>query len=143
MASFEWQIPFLVAVIIVAILYVSGRTRRGPGEPTADVGPDDDLIESTHETPTRPSSGPELIEQLERTLGMAILVESVDPPEPIEPIEPGGPVTLHARLMFGRYTTEVAVTGDSESKAWEALGRAAIACRNSDYQHIQMWPGGG
>jgi len=138
-ASFEWEVPFLVGVIVVAILYVSGRTKRGPGEPAADLESDADVIEQL-EPPGRPSSGPELIEQLERTLGMAILVESVDPPEPIEP---GGSVTLHARLMFGRYTTEVAVTGDSESKAWEELGRAAIAWRNSDYQHIQMWPGGG
>jgi hypothetical protein len=138
--SSGWEVPFLVAVIVVAILYVSGRTKRAPGEPAAGPGSDGDLIERIGDTPTRLSSGPELIEQLERTLGMAIMVESVDP---VEPVEPGGSVTLHARLMFGRYTTEVAVTGDSASKAWEELGRAAIAWRNSDYQHIQMWPGGG
>jgi len=140
MASFEWEIPFLVAVIVVAILYISGRTKRGPGEPAADPAPDADRIERSDDTPRRPSSGPELIGQLERTLGMAILVESVDP---VEPVEPGGSVTLRARLMFGPHTTEVAVTGDSESNAWEELGRAAIAWRSSDYQHIQMWPGGG
>jgi len=139
MATFEWAIPFLVAVIVVAVLY-AGRTRRRRGEVAADSGSDAEPIEPTDDTERRPSSGPELIEQLERTLGMAILVESVDPPEPIEP---GGSVTVHARLMFGRYTTEVAVTGASGSKAWEELGRAAIAWRNSDYQHIQMWPGGG
>jgi hypothetical protein len=140
MASFGWEVPFLVAVIVVAILYVSGRTNRGPGEPAAVPGSDADVIERTDGSPGRPSSGHELIEQLERTLGMAILVESVDP---AEPVEPDGSVTLHARFLFGRYTTEVAVTGDSESTAWEELGRAAIAWRSSDYQHIQMWPGGG
>lgn len=82
-------------------------------------------------------AGRELIEQLEGTLGMAILVES------IEPAEPGASVELRARLTFGSSTTEVAVTGASESQAWQELGRAAIAWRNSDHQHIQMWPGGG
>ena len=81
-------------------------------------------------------AGPELIEQLERTLGMAIMVES------IEPVEPGESVEIRARLMFGSHVTEVAVTGASEARAWQELGRAAIAWRNSDYQHIQMWPGG-
>jgi len=82
-------------------------------------------------------AGPDLIEHLERTLGMAILVET------IEAVEPGDSVEIRARLMFGSHTTEVAVTGASETQAWEELGRAAIAWRNSDFQHVQMWPGAG
>ena len=130
--SFEWEVPVIVAVIIVATLYLSGRTRLEPGGP-----------------PPGPASGPELIERLQRTLGMAILVDSVEGGESVEASEPtvalgtGRPVTIRGTFIFGRYTAHGSVTGESEAEAWDALGRAAIAWRNTDYQHITMWPGGG
>ena len=98
------------------------------------------------------SIGTELIDGLQRTLGIAVIVESVESAEATgsergDPATAGsaaaGPVTIHATFMFGSNTTTVTVTGDSESGAWNALARAAIAWRNSDYQHIQMWPGAG
>jgi hypothetical protein len=90
-------------------------------------------------TPTDPLQGSadDLIERLERTLGIAVLVESV------ESVDQGDATTIEATLMFGSNATRVTVTGASEAKAWEELARAAIAWRNSDYQHIPMWPGGG
>ena len=90
-------------------------------------------------TSTHPQdqSAEDLIKRLERTLGIAVLVESVDT------VDPGGATTIEASFMFGSNATRVAVTGGSEAKAWEQLARAAIAWRNSDYQHIPMWPGGG
>jgi len=88
----------------------------------------------------------ELIEGLQRTLGIAVLVESV------EGAEAGGSgagdpadhaLTIDATFMFGSNSTTVTVTGESPSQAWNALARAAIAWRNSDYQHVPMWGGGG
>ena len=96
-----------------------------------------------------PSPGSELIEHLQRTLGIAILVESVETAEPgssVEPNalrEPGDRVTIRASFMFGSNSTDIAVTGQSEADAWNELARAAIAWRNSDFQHIPMWGGGG
>jgi hypothetical protein len=96
-----------------------------------------------------PSSGAELIERLQRTLGIAILVESAEPAEPDLSVESNVPhpsgagVTIRATFLFGSNTTNVAVTGASEAEAWDALARAAIAWRNSDYQHVPMWGGGG
>jgi hypothetical protein len=99
-----------------------------------------------------PSSGAELIERLQRTLGIAILVQSVEPAEPEErgaSVEPntlhqsGDTVTIRATFLFASNTTDVAVTGDTETEAWDALARAAIVWRNSDFQHVPWWGGGG
>jgi hypothetical protein len=95
-----------------------------------------------------PSSGAELIEHLQRTLGIAILVESVETAEPASSVEPNArhgsrdSVTIRASFMFGSNSTDIAVTGQSEADAWNELARAAIAWRNSDFQHIPMWGGG-
>ena len=134
MTSFEWQVPVLVVVIVVGILYFSGRPKalkRRPGK--------------------QPTSGRELIERLQETLGIAIVVDSVEASEPsdasasAEPDVAGPtdvPHSIHATLIFGRYTTAVVASGPTESDAWAELAKMAIAWRNSDYQHIQMWPGG-
>jgi hypothetical protein len=96
-----------------------------------------------------PSSGAELIEHLQRTLGIAILVESVETAKPASSVEPnalrerGDPITIRATFLFGSNSTDIAVTGQSEADAWNELARAAIAWRNSDFQHIPIWGGGG
>jgi hypothetical protein len=136
MTPFEWQVPFLVIVIVVAILYVSGRSNSESVGPPAEA---------------EPTSGAELIDRLQRTLGMAIVVESIEPSEPSgseEALEsdaagpPDAPHAIRATLMFGRYTARVVATGPTASDAWADLARMAIAWRNSDYQHIPMWGGG-
>jgi hypothetical protein len=128
LASVDWEVPFLVAVIVVAIVYLTGRTK---GE--------------TSSLPDHPTSGAELIDRLQKTLGMAIVVESIEPMERLETAVTGGssePTTIRATLMFGRYTARVVATGPSESDAWADLAKLAIEWRNSDYQHIPMWGGG-
>ena len=126
--------PFLVLVLVAAIVYVSDRRRRGRVRPSP-----------------RPTNGPELIERLTQTLGMSILIDSVtssEPPESAGPDAaevagvPDAPYTIRATLMFGRYTAPVVATGPTESDAWSELARMAIAWRTSDYQHIPMWWGG-
>jgi hypothetical protein len=103
------------------------------------------------------SPGAKLIERLQRTLGIAILVQSIEPAEvatdgadasgegdDVRGADPlGSAVTIRATFLFGSNTTDVAVSGDTETNAWDALARAAIAWRNADYQHIPMWGGGG
>ena len=126
MTSFEWQVPLIVIVIIVALLYLTGRTKR-----EVDI------------RPAEPTSGPELIERLQQTLGIAIVVESIESASPYAPVEQGDAVTIRASFIFGSHAREVTVTGGSEAKAWEALANAAIAWRNSDYQHIRIWGSGG
>lgn len=95
--------------------------------------------------PDQRLSGAELIERLQRTLGIAIVVESVESAESIESADAIGgadPVTIRAMLMSGSHSTTVAVGGPTESDAWAALARAAIEWRNSDFQQVPIWPGG-
>lgn len=91
-------------------------------------------------------SGAELIERLQRTLGIAIVVESVEAMESMVATDPSGgadPVTIRAMFMFGGHSTAVTVGGPTESDAWAALARAAIEWRNSDFQQVPLWWGGG
>jgi hypothetical protein len=136
MTPFDWQVPFLVIVIVVAIVYFSGRSKSDSARPPAEA---------------QPTSGAELIDRLQKTLGMAIVVESIEPSEPSGSVKapemdmagpPDAPHSIGATLMFGRYTARVLATGPTESDAWADLARMAIAWRNSDYQHIPMWGGG-
>lgn len=136
MTFYEWHdpVPALVVVIILAILFFSGRPKALQRRPR-----------------NQPTSGAELIDRLQQTLGIAIVVESVEASEPPGSAESAGPDVavptdvphaIHATLMFGRYTAPVVATGPTESDAWAELAKMAIAWRKSDYQHIQMWPGG-
>ena len=117
----DWYVPIIVLGIIVLILAFSGRPKT------------DTDIDETEE----PLSGTDLIDRLQRTLRIGIVIESV------EPALSGDSVTVRAALMYGSRATEVVATGESEAAAWKDLARAAIAWRNADYQHIPMWPGGG
>ena len=97
----------------------------------------------TPREPLDPTAGAELIDRLQRMLGIAILVQSVEASAPSAPSRTAEAVTISATFLFGSHATDISVTRDSESEAWEELGRVAIAWRNSDFQNIQMWPGGG
>jgi hypothetical protein len=120
-------VPLIVIGLIVVIVFLAGR-------PKTDTGSD---------SPEEPPTGPELIDRLQQTLGIAIIIESIGSTSPDEPVEQGDTVTIRATFIFGSHTRDVTVTGESESKAWEALANAAIAWRNSDYQHIRIWGSGG
>lgn len=124
----EWQAPLLIGAIIVGIVFYVGRSKVPGREPSA--GPE---VETDPE-PTPPRSGPELVAQIQDTLGIAILVDSVGSVEPC---------IIHATFIYGRYSTPVVVTGASEMLAWPELAKAAIAWRNSNYQHLPLWWGGG
>jgi hypothetical protein len=115
----DWYVPIIVLGIVVLIVAFSGR-------PKAEVDDSEDL-----------ATGADLIDRLQRTLGIGVVIESV------EPAEAGASVTIRATLMYGTRATGVVATGESEADAWKALGRAAIAWRNADYQHVPMWPGAG
>lgn len=119
--NFDWQVPVVVVGLVGVILYLMNR-------PTGDPGTDPEG------EPPEPLTGPELVDQIQRTLGIGILVDTIGSAEP---------VTIHATFVYGRYTTPVAVTADTERLAWQELAKAAIAWRNSDYQNIPMWWGGG
>ncbi len=152
--TFDWQVPLIVAAIIGGILYFSRRS-KGEADPEPDVDGDlridleRDAVPTTTSSGSEPTarlSGSDLVDQIQRTLGIGILVESVQSvgaTESAETDEQPGPVTIRATFMSGRHTTPVAVTGDSEEQAWDELAKAAIAWRNSDYQHIPLWWGGG
>ena len=116
-----WQVPVIVVAIVGVMLYLMNRRTNDPAT-------------DPEREPPEPLSGPELVDQIQRTLGIGILVDTVGSDEP---------VTIHATLVYGRFTTPVAVTADTEALAWQELAKAAIAWRNSDYQNVPMWWGGG
>lgn len=122
---FEPYVPLIVIGLIVIIVFLAGRPKT----------------DTVAESPDEPPSGPELIERLQSTLGIAIIVESIESTPPSEPADHDA-VTIRASFMFGSHTQDVTVAGESEARAWEALADAAITWRNSDYQHIRIWGSG-
>ncbi len=116
-------VPLIVIGIVVIIVFLGGKLRTGT------------------EAGDEPTSGAELIERLQATLGIAIVVESVESNEVADPSGSAKAVTIRATFMSGRHTTTGAVSGPTESDAWAALAKAAIAWRNSDFQHVPMWWG--
>lgn len=79
-------------------------------------------------------SGRMLIKDLERTLGIAVIVKSIDR---------RGPVTIEAVVMAGQFRDEVTAVGASESDAWRTLAEVATAWRNANDQQVPMWSGAG
>lgn len=119
-------VPLIVIGLIVIIVFLAGRPKS----------------DTVSEPPEEPPTGPGLIERLQETLGIAVVVESLESAASDESAEQGDAVTIRAAFIFGSHTRDVTITGDSEAKAWEALASAAIAWRNSDYQHIRIWGSG-
>ena len=121
---FDPYVPLIVIGLIIIVVFFAGRPKT----------------DTASESPDEPPTGAELIEHLQRTLGVAIVVESVGS---VETSEPPDTVTIKATLMSGQHSTKVTVAGPTESDAWAALARAAVAWRNSDFQHIPIWWGSG
>ena len=118
-------VPLIVIGIVVMIVFLGGRLRTGT---------------KAHE----PTSGAELIQRLQATLGISIVVESVESSGSSERGDPSGPadaVTIRVTFMSGRHSATGAVSGPTESDAWAAVARAAIAWRNSDFDQVPMWWG--
>jgi hypothetical protein len=131
--TFEWQVPLIVLGIVVGIFFFAGRPK---GDADADAGADKDPGGGSppDSAPGLESlSGPELVDRIQQTLGIGILVDSFESAEVI---------TLRATFLYGQHTTETTVTGESETEAWQQLAKAAVAWRNLDYQHLPMWWGG-
>ena len=126
-------VPLIVIGLIVIIVFLAGRPRT----------------DTVSDSPEQPPTGAELIEHLQRTLGIGIVVDSVESVESVEvaqvtdPNEPADTARIRATFMSGSHTRRVVVGGPTESDAWAALAKAAIAWRNSDFQHIPMWWGSG
>ena len=81
-----------------------------------------------------PPAGPELIRSLERTLGVAVIVRS---------IEDGPPTTISAVVLFGRHSEAFEVVGDTEREAWRELTARIAAWRTTDDKHVPWWGGAG
>jgi hypothetical protein len=78
--------------------------------------------------------GPEAIEQLAESLGIGIIVQSVDE---------GPPVRIAATGILDGGTTGLAGVGASEEEAWNDLARSAIAWKRDDNRIIRWMIGGG
>jgi hypothetical protein len=78
-------------------------------------------------------TGPRLLEALERTFGVGIIVTAIDD---------GPPVTIEALLMFGGQREQVRGAGQTERDAWKSLGSAIATWRAANDKHIAMWGGG-
>lgn len=75
-------------------------------------------------------AGPDLLKEIERTLGVAVLVQSIDA---------SGPARIDALLMFGRYSQQVTAIGQSEADAWRELAEISVAWRNADDKQVPLW----
>ena len=74
-----------------------------------------------------------LIRALEQSLGIAVIVRSV---------EPGPPARIEATFMLDSRSSDVAGVGESEAEAWQDLARAAVAWRNDDGMNVRIFGGG-
>ena len=93
----------------------------GPADPVGAVEPVDPVVAR-------------FLAELERRLGMAIIVHSV---------EGDGPLRIEATLMRDGSSTDVTVEGEYEAEAWDRLAQASLAWRNSDPQNVRIFGGGG
>lgn len=73
------------------------------------------------------------IRALEQSLGIAVIVRSVDS---------GPPARIEATLMLDSRSSDVAGIGETEAEAWHDLARAAVAWRNDDGMNVRIFGGG-
>lgn len=75
----------------------------------------------------------EFLEDLERTLGVGVIVQS---------IEDGPTFTIRALLLLGQHSEHVVGEGRTEAEAYRALARSAIAWRTTNDKQVPWWGGG-
>ena len=110
-------VPFVVLAVIV-IIAILGRP----------------IARTSKAVRRRPPPGPEAIEQLAESLGIGIIVQSVDE---------GPPVRITATGILDGGTTGLAGQGATEEEAWKDLARSAIAWKRDDNRIIRWMIGGG
>jgi hypothetical protein len=81
-----------------------------------------------------PDTMPDFLRDLERALGIGILVQEIDE---------GATVTIRALVLLAQHSEEILGQGTSEAEAWRDLGRSAIAWRTTNDKHVPWWGGGG
>jgi hypothetical protein len=131
-ADFTWAVTTLLAVVVGVLLPVWAIRKEAA---------QNDLELPLGAPPRRArghraaglSSGPALISELERKLGMSVVVHSVDE---------SAPVRIHALLRYGPQSREVTAIGPSEADAWRELARMVIAWRNANENLVPLWGGG-
>ena len=109
-------VPFVVLALIV-IIAILGRPVATRARPVR----------------RRPRPGAETIEQLAESLGIGIIVQSVDE---------GPPATIEATLMLDTAVHHVTASGASEVEAWEDLARQATDWKNNDPRNVRTYLGG-
>ena len=81
-----------------------------------------------------PDPVPEFIRDLERALGIGIIVQAIDD---------GPPVSIRALVLLGQHSERVLGAGATEADAWRNLGRSVISWRTTNDKHVPWWGGGG
>ncbi|MDO8484356.1 MAG: hypothetical protein Q7S35_05370 [Candidatus Limnocylindrales bacterium] len=124
-AGVAWAVVTGVALVeaLVSLLWAA-RDGVGPSLVSA----------SARDRNRRLRSGRALIGELERTLGIGVMIQSIDKRPP---------VTINALLMFGRQGREVTASGPSEAEAWQELAEIAMAWRKANDKQVSLWWGGG
>jgi len=133
-ASALWAETTLLAVVIGVMLPVWAIRK--------DASRNGQSLSTLRQSPSRRasghrlaglSSGPAVISELERKLGMSVVVHFVDE---------SAPVRIHALLRYGPQSREVTAIGPSEPDAWRELARMATAWRNANENLVPLWGGG-
>jgi hypothetical protein len=76
---------------------------------------------------------PAAIHALERALGVAIIVQDIDP---------GPPASIVAVGMLDNQSARLVGNGTTEAEAWHDLAMAVAAWRNVDPRQIRFFLGG-
>lgn len=92
------------------------------------------MTENEPTLPVTPDLVPGFVRDLERALGIGIIVQS---------IEDGPTVTIQALVLLGQHSEQIVGVGTSEANAWRDLARLAIAWRTTNDKHVPWWGGGG
>ena len=116
-----------VTALILALLFVLWAVRAIDGRAAP-------RSTSSRHRASGLATGPELLREIERTLGVAVLVQSIDA---------SSPACIGALLMLGQYSQQVTATGQTEADAWRELALISVAWRNADDKQVPLWWGAG